>query len=60
MFVGHFGVAFAAKTAETPVPCNFGPPPSSPRAMAATALSFYGVMVALAAWVETFATSRPR
>ena len=38
---------------------NFGPPPSSPEAMAATALAFYLVLALLAAWVEPIATSRP-
>jgi hypothetical protein len=35
---------------------NFGPPPSSPEAMAVIALIFYGVLAALAAWVERVAT----
>ena len=38
---------------------NFGPPPSSPEAMAAIALAFYLVLALLAAWVEPIATSRP-
>lgn len=39
---------------------NFGPPPSSPDAMAATALTLYVVLAALAAWIETFAApNRP-
>jgi len=35
---------------------NFGPPPSSPDAMAATALTLYVALAALAAWFESFAT----
>ena len=35
---------------------NFGPPPSSPAAMAVTALAFYVVLALLAAWVERIAT----
>lgn len=39
---------------------NFGPPPSSPDAMAATALTLYVVLAALAAWIENFtARNRP-
>jgi hypothetical protein len=38
---------------------NFGPPPSSPEAMAVTALAFYLVLALLAAWVERMAMSRP-
>ena len=34
---------------------NFGPPPSSPQAMAVMALAFYAVLALLAAWVERFA-----
>jgi hypothetical protein len=34
---------------------NFGPPPSSPQAMAIMALAFYAVLALLAAWVERFA-----
>jgi hypothetical protein len=34
---------------------NFGPPPSSPEAMAVTALTFYVVLALLAAWVERIA-----
>lgn len=34
---------------------NFGPPPSSPNAMAATALAFYLMLAALAACLEHFA-----
>jgi hypothetical protein len=36
---------------------NFGPPPSSPAAMAVTALLFYVVLALLAALVERFATA---
>jgi hypothetical protein len=36
---------------------NFGPPPSSPEAMAVTALLFYVVLALLAALVERFATA---
>jgi hypothetical protein len=35
---------------------NFGPPPSSPDAMAITALTFYVVLALLAEWVERSAT----
>lgn len=35
---------------------NFGPPPSSSKAMAVTALAFYAVLALLAAWVERIAT----
>ncbi len=35
---------------------NFGPPPSSPEAMAVMALVFYAVFALLAALVERFAT----
>jgi Ca2+/Na+ antiporter len=31
---------------------NFGPPPTSPEAMAVTALAFYLVLALSAAWVE--------
>ena len=34
---------------------NFGPPPSSPQAMAVMALAFYAVLALLAGWVERFA-----
>jgi hypothetical protein len=34
---------------------NFGPPPTSPDAMAVTALVFYVALALLAAWVERFA-----
>jgi hypothetical protein len=34
---------------------NFGPPPSSPEAMAVIALFFYAVLASLAAWVERIA-----
>jgi hypothetical protein len=34
---------------------NIGPPPTSPDAMAVTALVFYVALALLAAWVERFA-----
>jgi hypothetical protein len=37
---------------------NFGPPPSSPDAMAVTALLFYLVLALLAGLVERFATAQ--
>ena len=36
---------------------NFGPPPSSPEAMAMTALFFYVGLALLAAWIERVATA---
>lgn len=44
--------AFVFFLAVLQVYANFGPPPSSPEAMAATALAFYLVLAWLAAWVE--------
>lgn len=48
---------FAALLAAFQVYANFGPPPSSPRAMAVIALSFYAVLAAVAAWVERIAAA---
>lgn len=53
-------MAFVVLLAAVQVIANFGPPPSSPRAMAVTALAFYVVLAGLAAWVERIATFAPR
>lgn len=50
---------FLAVLVAAQVYANFGPPPSSPRAMALIALALYAALAALAAWVEHLAT-RPR
>jgi hypothetical protein len=47
--------AFVFLLAVLQVYANFGPPPSSPEAMAVTALAFYLVLAFLAAWVERMA-----
>ena len=47
---------FVSLLATLQIYANFGPPPSSPEAMAATALTFYVVLALLAAWVERIAT----
>ena len=47
---------FVAFLGTVQVYANFGPPPSSPEAMADMALAFYGVLAFMAAWVERFAT----
>ena len=47
---------FVVLLATLQIYANFGPPPSSPDAMAVTALAFYGVLALLAAWVERSAT----
>jgi hypothetical protein len=47
---------FVIFLAAVQVYANFGPPPSSPEAMAVTALAFYVVLASLAAWVERIAT----
>jgi hypothetical protein len=52
--------AFVMLLAAVQVIANFGPPPDSPRAMAVTALAFYGVLAGLAAWVERIAMLAPR
>jgi hypothetical protein len=52
--------AFVILLAVVQVIANFGPPPSSPRAMAVSALAFYGVLAGLAAWVERIVTFAPR
>jgi hypothetical protein len=44
--------AFVFFLAVLQVYANFGPPPSSPEAMAVTALAFYLLLAWLAAWVE--------
>ncbi len=48
--------AFVALLAAMQVYANFGPPPSSPEAMAVMALAFYTVLAGMAAWVERIAT----
>jgi hypothetical protein len=52
--------AFVMLLAAVQVVANFGPPPGSARAMAVSALAFYGVLAGLAAWVERTATFAPR
>jgi hypothetical protein len=47
---------FVAFLAAVQVYANFGPPPSSTDAMAATALAFYVFLAFLAAWVDRVAT----
>jgi hypothetical protein len=47
---------FVVFLAAVQVYANFGPPPSSPEAMAVTALALYVVLASLAAWVEWIAT----
>jgi hypothetical protein len=49
--------AFIVLLAIVQVFANFGPPPSSPQAMAVTALVFYLVLALLAGWVERTATA---
>jgi hypothetical protein len=44
--------AFVVVLAAVQVFANFGPPPSSPPAMAVSALALYLVLASLAAWVE--------
>jgi hypothetical protein len=46
---------FVSFLAAMQVYANFGPPPTSPQAMAVMALAFYAVLALLAAWVERFA-----
>ena len=48
--------SFVILLATLQIYANFGPPPSSPEAMAVTALTFYVVLALLAAWVERIAT----
>jgi hypothetical protein len=55
-FVFSFFVVFLAAAQ---VYANFGPPPSSPRAMAGTALVLYGLLASLAAGVERIASRTP-
>ena len=55
----HVFWAFAVFLAAGQVYANFGPPPSSPEAMAVIALAFYAVLALLAAGVERIATVRP-
>jgi hypothetical protein len=52
----HMFWAFVFFLALLQVDANFGPPPSSPEAMAVTALVFYLVLALSAAWVERTAT----
>ena len=47
---------FVVFLAAVQVYANFGPPPSSPEAMAVTVLAFYVVLASLAEWVERIAT----
>ena len=51
--------AFLVALAAVQVYANFGPPPSSPQAMAVTAIGLYLVLAFLAALVERKATVRP-
>jgi hypothetical protein len=44
--------SFVIFLAAMQVYANFGPPPTSPEAMAVTALAFYLVLALSAAWVE--------
>jgi hypothetical protein len=48
--------SFVLFLAALQVYANFGPPPSSPEAMAVKALAFYVVLAFVAAWVERIAT----
>ena len=48
--------SFVILLATLQIYANFGPPPSSPEAMAVTALTFYVILALLAAWVERIAT----
>ena len=48
--------SFVVILAAVQVYANFGPPPSSPEAMAVTALVFYTVLAFAAAFVERIAT----
>jgi hypothetical protein len=50
---------FVVLLAAMQVYANFGPPPSSPEAMAVMALAFYVVLALLAALVERVATTMP-
>jgi hypothetical protein len=68
MFVGHYGVGLAIKKSEPGIPLwilfiavqmlgiqasvFFGPPPSSDRAIAITALASYALFAAVIAWLE--------
>lgn len=47
---------FLILLAAVQVYANFGPPPPSPKFFAVFALTLYGVLALLAAWVEQFAT----
>ena len=49
--------SFVIVLAALQVYANFGPPPSTPEAMAITALAFYVALSLLAAWVEHVATT---
>lgn len=49
---------FVAFLAAMQVYANFGPPPSSPEAMAVIAIAFYAVLAALAAFAERGSTQR--
>jgi hypothetical protein len=48
----HAFWGFVIFLAAVQVYANFGPPPSSPEAMAGIALAFYVVLALLAAWIE--------
>ena len=48
--------AFLAFLVGLQIYANFGPPPSSPGAMAGSALALYAGLAGLAAWVERIAT----
>jgi hypothetical protein len=50
---------FVAVLAALQVFANFGPPPSSPKTMAMTALFLYVTLALLAAWVERVAIAAP-
>jgi hypothetical protein len=52
--------SFVVLLAVVQVYANFGPPPSSPEAMAVIALAFYAALALVAAWVEWLAIVRLR
>jgi uncharacterized membrane protein HdeD (DUF308 family) len=53
----YFYWGFVIFLAAIQVYANFGPPPSSPEAMAMMALFLYVALALLAAWVERIATA---
>ena len=54
MFVGHYGVSFAAKRGDKTISLwvLFLAPPPSDRVAAIEALVFYAAFAAVAAWLE--------